>query len=77
MIKRFICDIDQVANEGRAIPMPVALKRIANYIQMHYDSTFPEKKFTKWADSSTEQPLRHNRVLYYWTETDVPARYKK
>lgn len=71
MNKRFIADIDQVANEGRAIPMHVALKRIANYIQVHYDPTFPESKFVKWTQDP-EKPLRHNKVLYYWDKQDLP-----
>lgn len=77
MVKRYICDIDTIANEGRAIPMHVALKRIANYIQVHFDPTFPEKEFAKWADSDTEKPLRHNKVLYYWEPNDVPMRDRK
>lgn len=77
MIKRFIIDIDQVANEGRAIRVHVALKRIANYIQVHYDPTFPERDFVRWADSDTDKPLRHNKVLYYWQPNDVPMRDRK
>ncbi len=74
MLKRYIVDIDQVANEGRAIPAKVALKRIANYIQVHFDETFPAAEFIKWADSDSEKPLRHNKVLYYWEPNDVPLR---
>jgi hypothetical protein len=77
MLKRYIVDIDQVANEGRAIPVHVALKRIANYIQVHFDPDFPEKEFVQWADSDTEKPLRHNKVLYYWEPNDVPLRDRK
>lgn len=77
MKKRFICDIDQTANEGRPIPMHVALKRVVNYIHVHYDDTFPHREFVKWADSDTEKPFRHNKVLYYWCREDVPKKARK
>lgn len=77
MTRRFIREIDEAATDGELTPLEFALKKIINYIHVHYDDTFPENEFMKWANSSTEKPLRHNRVLYYWDKKDVPVRDRR